>query len=79
MADAKKLGKSDGRNIDITIKESFCWATASTSSLTRPAISAKKGSTEHYKKFNIDEEPLIGEFMTNLASFDGGLTKHTRS
>ena len=73
LADAKKLGKPDeGRNIDITIKESFRRATASTSSLTRPAISAKKGSTKHYKRFNIDEEPLIGEFMKNLASFDGG-------
>ena len=73
LADAKKLGKPDeGRNIDITIKESFRRATASTSTLTRPAISAKKGSTKHYKRFNIDEEPLIGEFMKNLASFDGG-------
>ena len=50
LADAKKVGKPDeSRSIDITIKESFRRSTASTSTLTHPAISAKKGSTKHYK------------------------------
>ena len=58
--------------VSITIRESFRRSKPVVSTLVVPAVSAKKGNTKHYKRYHLQNEPLILEFVDNIVNFDGG-------
>ena len=45
---------------------------AAPSSLIVPQIPRKPGSTKHYPRYDVDNDPLVKAFVQNLTSFDGG-------
>ena len=79
LAQAKEAGpvKSGQRKGTISLDNLFKKIEASApKTLVIPSITSKQGSTKHYPRYNIDQEPLIMAFIANLCTADGGLRQH---
>lgn len=70
---ARSLGPQVAQRmkVQVTITQAMSTNKRQTT-LIRPKVQAKKGSTNQYPRFCVDTEPLMLDFITNLTSFDGG-------